>query len=373
MLNKVTGWVDRHFIGVSSTVLVVFFLLFFFARNIFITISAGHGGALWLRFFHGTVLNFSYSEGTKIIFPWDKIFIYDLRVQQLSDRFDVLTREGLQVSAYATVRYRLNPDALGAITAYAGPDFASSLVMPSVGGVLRQEAAKYSLDDIYSSRRREIELSILEKIVQAIAVLIPSELHQGPEILVQDFWFRSIQLPLQLQSAIEAKLTQRQLAEQYVFILQREQQERERKIIEAEGIKAFQDIVSSGISENYLRWKGIDATLKLADSPNSKIVVIGGKEGLPLILGPWENSAGQPGTIKAGPAPSPASGTGAAATTAPQATTMRSSSAVGPKTETGAAEPPSTLLIAPNLPAEPLALDPRTSMPPRPLERDPLR
>jgi prohibitin 2 len=368
MFNKVKGWVDRHFIAVSTTVLVVFFLLFFFAKNIFITIPAGHGGALWLRFFHGSVLNFSYGEGTKVIFPWDKIFIYDMRVQQLSDRFDVLTKEGLQVSVYATVRYRLNPDALGAITAYAGPDFASSLVMPSVGGVLRQESAKYSLDDIYSSRRREIELSILEQISRTIAVLIPTELHEGPEILVQDFWFRSIQLPPQLQSAIEAKLTQRQIAEQYVFILQREQQERERKIIEAEGIKAFQDIVSSGISENYLRWKGIDATLKLADSTNSKIVVIGGKEGLPLILGPWENSAGRPGTLETGPAPSPASEMGPAAAAASQATMVRSSSAVGPKTEKGAAEPPNALLIAPDLPTEPLALDPRTSMPPRPLE-----
>jgi len=70
------------------------------------------------------------------------------------------------------------------------------------------------------------------------------------------------------------------------FILQKEEQEADRKRIEAKGIADFQDIVSKGISDQLLKWKGIEATEKLAGSSNTKVVVIGsGKDGLPLILG----------------------------------------------------------------------------------------
>lgn len=70
------------------------------------------------------------------------------------------------------------------------------------------------------------------------------------------------------------------------FILKKEEQEADRKRIEAKGIADFQEIVSKGISEQLLKWKGIEATEKLANSQNSKVVIIGsGKDGLPIILG----------------------------------------------------------------------------------------
>ncbi len=69
------------------------------------------------------------------------------------------------------------------------------------------------------------------------------------------------------------------------FTLNRERQEAERKRIEAAGVADFRRIVATGISSELLRWKGIEATEKLATSQNAKVVVIGaGKEGLPLIL-----------------------------------------------------------------------------------------
>lgn len=191
--------------------------------------------------------------------------------------------------------YRINPKATGLITKYAGPDFADKLVMPAVGAIIRLETGKFTLEELYSVKRSEIERGVLKKFRLTADMLIGGVPDRVPEIMIEDFWFSRIELPAALVSAIEAKLTQRQLSEQYVFILQREEQEATRKKIEAEGIRAFQDTVSGGISENYLRWKGIDATLKLADSQNAKIVVIGsGKEGLPLILGPWESSAPRP-------------------------------------------------------------------------------
>ena len=139
---------------------------------------------------------------------------------------------------------------------------------------------------------------------------------------MEDFWFRSIKLPDALKAAIETKLTQRQTAEQYVYVLQREEQERRRKEIEALGIKAFQDIVSSGISENYLRWKGIDATVKLSESNNAKIVIIGSREGLPLILGSPEVHNMTPIPPKPASTTDPGTPLGGAASPAPPSPEM---------------------------------------------------
>lgn len=309
----VETWVDRHFVGTVASLLLVVFLVLFFFRSIFITIPAGHGGALWLRFFGGTAVDFNYGEGTKLIFPWDRIFIYDLRVQQRTKKFEVLTKEGLQIEVEGTLMFRVNPGAVGLITKYAGPDFADTLVMPSIGALVRLEGGKFTLEELYSTNRHEVERGILQQFRHSVDVLIGGVADHRPEIIIDDFWFSRIDLPSSLQGAIENKLTQRQLAEQYVFILQREEQERRRKAIEAQGIREFQDTISGGISENYLKWKGIDATLKLAESPNAKIVVIGsGKEGLPLILGPWDTAAttaapataGGAGTATATPDPS---------------------------------------------------------------------
>jgi regulator of protease activity HflC (stomatin/prohibitin superfamily) len=277
-----------------------------------VTIPAGHGGALWLRFFGGTIVAFHYDEGTKLIFPWDKIYVYDLRIQQRTKKFEVLTKEGLHITIEATLMFRVNPRAVGVITKYAGPDFADTLVMPSVGALVRLKAGRFTLEEVYSTHRKEVERGILQQFRKTVDVLIGGVADGDPEIIVEDFWFSGIELPAALQTSIEGKLTQRQLAEQYAFILEREEQERKRKVIEAQGIREFQDIVSGGISENYLKWKGIDATLKLADSPNAKVVVIGsGKDGLPLILGPWDGAVpGQPAG-GGGAATKPAAGAGA--------------------------------------------------------------
>jgi regulator of protease activity HflC (stomatin/prohibitin superfamily) len=313
--GRVETWIDRHFIATAATFLFAIFFLLFFFKSIFITIPAGHGGALWLRFFGGTMLNFHYGEGTKMIFPWDRIYIYDLRLQQRTKTFQILTKEGLQIEVDGTMMFRVNPLGLGLITKYAGPDFADQLVMPSVGAIARLEGGKFTLEEIYATKRSEVERGVLEHFKMAVDHLIDGIKDERPEVIIDDFWFSQISLPKSLQDSIEAKLTQRQLAEQYVYILQREEQEAKRKAIEAQGIRAFQDTVSGGISENYLRWKGIDATLKLADSPNAKIVVIGsGKEGLPLILGPWESGAPAAAATPAGAQqpsaaqPSPAGG-----------------------------------------------------------------
>lgn len=97
---------------------------------------------------------------------------------------------------------------------------------------------------------------------------------------------RDVKLPDALKQSIEAKQQAEQESLAMSFRLQKERQEAERKTIEAQGIKNFQTIVSQGINEQLLKWKGIEATERLAQSNNAKVVIIGaGKNGLPLILG----------------------------------------------------------------------------------------
>jgi prohibitin 2 len=346
-------WIEGHFIAVSSTLLILFLLMPYLVANMFVTIPAGHGGALWLRFFGGTVLDFHFGEGTKVIFPWDKIYVYDTRVQQKTEKFDVLTRDGLQINVEVTVRFRLRPDSLGVITAYAGPEFVDSLLMPSVAAVVRLEAAKQAIDEVYSTGRGTLEQTVLASLRQTVNDLIPRNLNSGREIDIEDFRIRGIVLPASVQTAIENKLTQFQMSQQYKYILAREEQEKERKQIEAQGIKAFQDIVSSGISENYLRWKGIDATLKLADSPNAKIVIIGGKEGLPVILGPLDSGNSAAAPLKIPGAEPPAASSAASSPRAPSSISggssdSASSSNAGPPPMPGASTPSNPTLSMPS-------------------------
>jgi prohibitin 2 len=359
MMTRFRRWADRNFIGLSAGGLFLLFIVVYFWNNILVTIPAGHGGALWLRFFGGTMLHSTWGEGTKIIFPWDKMYVYDLRIKQSTTHVTILSKDGLQIGAELTVRYRLNPMSVGFITALAGPDYVSTLLLPTVSAVTRTICSQYLPEEIYSTKRREIELRIRELAADAVHDLIVHS--PDPDIFVQDFWFRSIVLPSSLQLAIEEKLNQKQQAEQYVYIIMREEREKERKLIEAQGIKGFQDTVSSGISENYLRWKGIDATLKLAESSNSKIVIIGGKEGLPIILGPLDGANAPAGRNGANPAAADLQRALRRAMPAEPATAPGQS---GSDANPASSQPPRDI----TLPAQPLATDPHISTPSAPLE-----
>jgi hypothetical protein len=114
-------------------------------------------------------------------------------------------------------------------------------------------------------------------------------------IILYDILVTGIELPAAIVAAINRKTEQYYIAEEYKFRVEREKRESERKKIEGEGIREFQTIVSQGISESYLRWRGIEATLQLSQSTNSKVVVIGaGRDGLPIILGNLDTAPPQP-------------------------------------------------------------------------------
>jgi regulator of protease activity HflC (stomatin/prohibitin superfamily) len=166
---------------------------------------------------------------------------------------------------------------LSKLHAEIGPDYFDVIVAPVVRSEARKVGGRFSPEEIYASKREVVEREILEEVHKAV---------EGKHVELEAILIRDVDLPENIKRAISDKLEEEQKALKMEFTLNRERQEAERKRIEAQGIADFQRIVATGISPELLRWKGIEATEKIAQSTNSKVVLIGaGKDGLPLILG----------------------------------------------------------------------------------------
>jgi regulator of protease activity HflC (stomatin/prohibitin superfamily) len=277
--------------------LVIMFIIAALAPRIFVTVPSGRAGVLWLRFFGGTRLNTpALDEGLHIIFPWDRIFIYDMRLQERGQTYDVIAHDGLQFSINISFRWRLNRNSLPYLHRDIGPNYLNSLLIPEIGSVMRERASVYETEDLYATRRAQLQREIREAIISPDNLnrigtnLDSSELDSS--VVLYDVLIKDIKLPDRVRMAIERKLEQAQISQEYTFRLAREHLETERKRIEAQGIQAFQQTVQAGISENYLKWRGIEATLQLAASQNAKVVIIGNNsQGLPLILNTGDSPA----------------------------------------------------------------------------------
>lgn len=253
------------------------FLVALFWNRIFIRINAGEAGVLYRLFAGGTVDDRPpYGEGLHVIFPWNTMYIYNARVQQVADEFTVLSQDGLAIKVEVSIRFRPDFNMLGKLHKNIGYDYVEKVVKPEVQSQFRFVLGQYKPEEIYTSQG-----FIVQTVVQGgLAEL--SERY----VLLDDLLLKSVTLPQTVAAAIESKLRAQQLAQEYSYRLMTEEKEAERKRIEAEGIRKFQDtITGQGISEQFLRFKGIEATLELAKSPNSKIVIIGGGDDrLPIIL-----------------------------------------------------------------------------------------
>lgn len=275
---------------------IVFFLLVLVIlaavlwKQVVYTIPAGSVGVPWYRFFGGTVTDGYRGEGMTLMFPWDKIYIYDARPQRVDLVIPALTVQGLTIKVSVTVTLVIRPSTVGSLHKALGPNYLNLVVEPTVASAIRTMVAGYKIDDIYDMARREIESQLMRQINERISAKHLNFDTDEDLLDLTQVSLRVVELPPEIAKAIEDKLSAEQAALRYQYILRREQLETQRKEIEAQGIKRFQEIVTPTISEAYLRWRGIDATLQLALSPNAKVVVIGNGgngatgSGLPLIL-----------------------------------------------------------------------------------------
>jgi len=331
--------IGRHLPGLSVLVLMAMLATVVLWPYMIITVPSGRVGVLWKRFNgvdlycfcwvgRGTVLAPSElrEEGLHLIWPWDKLFLYDLRLQSNTQTYNAISKDGVSVTAQISTRYQLLHNSVAVLHKFIGPAFLDSVLNPEIGSQAREVISQYTAQEVYTSReaiqkeiRENAQKSLganLDKLVQPEAMEQPDPKHYNDflqsSIQILDTLVLSIELPPDIVDAINRQTEQYYMIQEYKFRVQREAEESKRKQIEADGIAAFQKTVSQGISESYLRWRGIEATLQLALSPNSKIVVIGsGKDGLPIILGNVDTPATsaappQPGAgAGANPAPSP--------------------------------------------------------------------
>lgn len=272
------------------TVLIGAFLLVVMWDSIVYTIPVGSVGVEWYAIGTGERRSRGpLDEGVVLLWPWNKLYIYDTRMQKRDETYSVVSQDGLHFDMDMTFRWEVLREAVVTLNQEVGTDYLNKLIIPEIGSVLRHVIANYPAESLYTTERNNVQDELF---IEVTSESIPNGLGppgstpaQGVTIVLDDILIANIDLPQEIKDAIERKLSEAELVKEYAFRVQREQLESERKAVEADGIRRFQETVAPAITPSYLQWRGIEATLQLAQSPNSKVVVIGNSEsGLPVIL-----------------------------------------------------------------------------------------
>jgi regulator of protease activity HflC (stomatin/prohibitin superfamily) len=279
MMKKILEWirasVKKQIIPVMAILISLMIIIGYLYKSIFYTILPGEAGVHWKRFGGGTMVDYIYPEGMQAIPPWDKMYIYNVRLQEIHPELFALTNTGLKVHLYLSIRYAPKYKLLALLHQKVGPDYANQVIIPEVENVLREIIGTLGAEQIYTTGRAVI-IEAINKAIERVAQRY---------INIDSVLIRQIELPDSVAKAIRYKTEQEQLADAHLFKIIREEREADRKRIEGKGIRDQLNIVAESLPEGeILKWLGIKATLELAKSNNAKVVVIGaGKTGLPII------------------------------------------------------------------------------------------
>jgi regulator of protease activity HflC (stomatin/prohibitin superfamily) len=262
----------RSVARVSALVAVVFGIVA--VLQCFTQIDAGHVGVVD---FFGVVSDQTLRAGINPVNPLATVIKYSVQTQEHKETMQVLSREGLTIGLEVSALYRLNPDSAARMyKTVSGGEYETIILIPQFRSICRAVTASFQASALYSTERERLGASIQDELARTVAP-------RG--VTIENTPIRNVALPTQLTEAIEQKQRADQESQRMEFILTKEKQEADRKRIEAKGIADFQAIVAAGISDQLLRWKGIEATEKLASSQNTKVIIVGaGKDGLPIIL-----------------------------------------------------------------------------------------
>lgn len=243
-----------------------------------VTIGSGEAGVLYKTFGGGVVTDEPpMGEGFHIVAPWNKVYIYEVRQQEVFEKMQVLSSNGLEIKLDASAWFEPKRESLGKLHQEKGEAYVQRVLLPTIRSAARSVVGRYTPEQLYSSKRDAIQAEIFEETKK----IVDGQYIQLNEILVRD-----VTLPATIKEAIERKLKQEQESLEYEFRLVTAQKEAEKVRIEAQGKADANQILSASLTDKILKDKGIDATLELSKSPNAKVVVVGsGDSGLPLILG----------------------------------------------------------------------------------------
>lgn len=251
----------------------LFFSLASFSQA-FTIIPAGHVGVVD---FFGVVSETTLKSGVNLVNPLARVIKFSVQTKEHKETMQVLSREGLTIGLEISALYRLDADSAASVyKKISGGNYEEVVLIPQFRSVCRSVTASFQASALYSTERERLGTKIQEELAHAVG-------QRG--VIIESTPLRNVALPGQLTEAIETKQRADQESQRMEFVLEKERKEADRKRIEAQGIADFQKIVATGIDERLLRWKGIEATEKLANSPNTKVIIVGsGKDGLPVIL-----------------------------------------------------------------------------------------
>jgi regulator of protease activity HflC (stomatin/prohibitin superfamily) len=262
----------------------------------FTSVSAGHVG---VPVIFGSVQPYSIPEGLHVVNPFATVQQMSVRSQTYTmvssegegqmrgdDSIFAQSSDGVVLTLNVSVVYKLVEGDAAWVYRHLGSDYADNIVRSAARSAVPDSTSQFTFEDAYASKREEMAEKIRTRMNASIATILrqyPG--FSGAGVVIQQVFIREVKPSPQLLEAIEQKMTAQQQAQQMDFTLDKERKEAQRKAIEAQGIQDFQNIVTKGITDPLLKWKGIEATEKLANSPNAKVVIVGGKDGLPIILG----------------------------------------------------------------------------------------
>ncbi|GAA4278818.1 prohibitin family protein [Aquimarina mytili] len=263
-------------IGLPVLILIVLGIVFISKSTI--TIGSGEAGVLYKTFGGGVVTDAPpLGEGFHLVAPWNKVIVYEVRQQEVFEKMQVLSSNGLEIKLDASAWFQPDYNKLGLLHQQKGENYVARVLLPTIRSAARSVVGRYTPEQLYSSKRDAIQKEIFEETKK----IVGDQFIQLNEVLVRD-----VTLPPTIKEAIERKLRQEQEALEYEFRLEKARKEAERQKIDAEGKAVANQILSASLTDKILKEKGIQATLELSKSPNAKVVVVGsGKDGMPLILG----------------------------------------------------------------------------------------
>lgn len=268
---------SRRLLPIIVVSVIALFIIAGISSSLFFTINATQRAVMFYKFGTGLDKDNVLQPGFHMKAPWNEVYIYNVEETSQDENMDVLDKNGLSIHVDVSVRFNPVPEKIGYIYEKFNVNYVSVLVVPEIRSTVRQVMGRFTAEEIYSTKRAEVEATIK---AESEKILLANNVNMVALLI------RSIALPDQIRIAIESKLQQEQEALAYQFRLDKEKSEAERKRIQAEGEARANNIINNSLTDKLLKMRGIEATLELAKSPNSKVVVVGGKDGgLPLILG----------------------------------------------------------------------------------------
>src|SRR5262249_29989294 len=233
-------FLERHLPSVVIYLMVATLVGVVLYPHMVVTVPSGEVGVLWKRFGGGTVLDPRKlkNEGFNFILPWNRVFLYDLRLQSFTEHYNAISSDGVSLTATVIVRFRLQRDAVPVLHQAIGPNYVQVLVLPGIGSLTREVIAAYTAEQVYSTARQEIQDKIRSLVEERLSEKMME--HAGEEgdsyrvsmssvLILYDILVTGIELPAAIVAAINRKIEQYYIAEEYKFRIEREKRESERK------------------------------------------------------------------------------------------------------------------------------------------------